>query len=278
MRSLAIFLLLALSGFSAAQNPIRINAGHGRLSGFYRATRAGADQTDEAGSNEKGRYFYLAFFPDGRARRTRLTEGLANFDDAFWMNSDIRTGIPSFIRRWGTYRVSGEQGEIVFANREVWTFNLAKYPGEIECQGRAYQLLDPGQNLRLEGTYKSTKDKDSFITFAPGGKMTQQGIVSKCSGHFSSSMSANGIVGGSVSQGLCIPQPLPGAYHVGDYTLKLIFSNNSNTFPFWAEPGAGSANPTALYIDGVLYELVHASEPVAPPGAVPGAGSTTPQF
>lgn len=278
MRSLSIVLLLALSGLSAAQNPIQVNPGHGRLSGFYRATRAGTDQSDETGANERGRYFYLAFFPDGRARRTRLTEGLANFDDAFWMNSDIRTGIPAYIRRWGTYRVSGDQGQIVFANREVWTFNLAKYPEEIECQGRAYRLLDPGQNLRLQGTYKSTRDKDSFITFTPEGKMNQQGVVSKCSGHFSSSVSASGIVGGSVSQGLCVSQPLPGAYRVGNYTLKLIFSDNSNTFPFWAEPGAGSANPTAIYIDGVQYELVHATEPAAPPGAPAGVGSTTPQF
>lgn len=275
MRSLPILLLLIAPGFLAAQSPRQMNPGPSRLSGLYRATRAGAEQTDAAESNEKGGYFYLAFFPDGRVRRTRLREGLANFDDAFWMNSDIRTGMPAYVRRWGTYRVSGEQGQIVFANREVWTFNLSKYPEEVECQGRAYKLLDPGQNLRLQGTYRSTKDNDTFITFMPGGKMNQQGIVSKCLNHFSSSMSGNGIVGGSVSPMLCVDKPKPGEYRIGDYTLKLNFSDStSNTFPFWAERGAGSADPAAVYIDGVRY--VPAPGPAGAPGMPAVTGSTTP--
>jgi len=246
----AATMVLILAQLAAGQRPAPLQ-NSGRLSGVYRATAPAAS------SEERERYFYLTFFPSGRVRRSRPDIGLRGYDDAYQMNFELRNGIPKEVRRWGTYRLQGEQGQIVFANRDVWNFDLKGYPQTIEAQGRTYALLDSGNGLRLQGTYKNEKE-DSFITFMPNGQMNQQGVVPNCVGggeHYG--MNSHGIVGvtGS-STPFCVDKPLPGGYNLGNYTIELQFPGSSNSFAFWPEPGPNRATPAAVYIDNKKYVLV----------------------
>lgn len=247
-------LIASNAQFAAAQATSTAQAKtSGRLTGVYRAP----EETGRASSQgpNQGRFFYLTFFPDGRVRRTRPEVGLQGFDDAYQMNLDFRSGVPNYVRRWGTYRVAGEQGQILFANRDTWSFDLKEYPQSIQAQGRTYVLLDSGDGLKLQGTYKSTKD-DSFITFMPDGKMNQEGVVANCvSGGQHYGVNSHGVVTSNSAAMLCVAKPLPGGYSIGNYTIKLIFSNSSNAFAFWAEPTSNRTNPPALYIDNIRYDL-----------------------
>lgn len=245
MKNLAILMAM----LTAAQ----ITAAQTKLTGVYRAANEGSSASQ--GADSTGAYFYLTFFADGHVRRTHPEVGLEGFNPAYQMNLDIRSGIPKDVRKWGTYRVSGEQGRMEFANRDVWTFSLKGYPESIECQGRTYILLDSGRGLRLQGTYKSTKD-DALITFADDGKMNQQGIVANCvSGGSSYSVGSGGIATSHSHASLCLDKPLAGGYSIGYYTLKLLFSGSSNAYVFWLEPSSNRGAPPAVYIDNVKYVL-----------------------
>ncbi len=245
--------IVILSQLAAAQNPGKGMRQMETLIGVYRTE--GNNLATAPGMAEDG-FSYLVFFGDGIVLRDRPSQGLQGWDDSFWMQLDFRSGVAPRMQRWGAYLLTNGQRQIIFADREVWSINIARYPQILEIQGRTYVLLDPGTGLKLQGTYKSVKD-DSFITFAPDGRMNQQGLVANCisSGqHFSYN---NGMPSAHAAGNLCLDQPLAGGYSVGYYTLQLRFSNSSQTFAFWADPGASGTNPQALYINGVRYEVIH---------------------
>jgi hypothetical protein len=244
-------LILTATEMSAAQTQIASRPGS--LTGVYRA--ASEANGSSPGVDSRGAFFYLTFFPDGHVRRTHPEVGLRGFNPAYQMNLDIRNGIAKDVRKWGTYRVSGEQGRMEFANHDVWTFNLKGYPESIESQGRTYVLLDSGNGLTLQGTYKSTKD-DALIAFTAEGKMNQQGVVPNCiSGGGTYSLNSRGIMTSHSNASLCLDKPLAGGYSIGDYTLNLLFSDSSNAYAFWPEPSSNRTTPPAVYIDNVKYVL-----------------------
>jgi hypothetical protein len=254
MKYLAILTLIAAQTANA-QGALQSIGHPGRLSGVYRAP-AQANPAVSQGAQTKAGFFYLTFFPDGRVRRTQPELGLQGFDDVYQMNLDFRSGIPNDIRKWGTYRVFGEQGQIAFADRDVWNFSLKGYPRTIECQGRTYVLLDPGNGLTLQGTYKSTKDNDTFITFMTDGTMNQQGVFQNCVSTASFSLNSHGIPVNRAQNMFCVNKPLAGRYTVVNYTLELRLPNSSSpSFAFWPEPGGNRNKPDAVYIDNVRYVL-----------------------
>jgi hypothetical protein len=221
-----------------------------QLGGVFRAPMP----ADPAGN---GPAFYLTFFPDGHVMRGAPDVGLAGYNAAYQMNLDIRSGIAAKIWRWGMYKVSGQQGTIDFADHMSIAFDLKNYPRTIEAVGLTYVLLDPGDGLSVQGTYKSTKD-NSFITFLPGSTMNQQGIVANCisgGSHFS--------YGGSVpsmSSGgrLCLDRPVAGGYRLGSYTIQFVFPDSTTpTFSFWADMTQNRVSPPALYINGVKFVLAN---------------------
>jgi hypothetical protein len=238
-------LFVALTALTAQQA-----AGQTQLSGVFRAPIPG----DPTGNRPA---FYLTFFPDGHVMRGAPGVGLAGYNAAYQMNLDIRSGIAAKIWRWGVYKVSGQQGTIDFADRTSIAFDLRNYPRTIVAVGLTYVLLDPGDGLSVQGTYKSTKD-NSFITFLPGSTMNQQGIVANCisgGSHFS--------YGGSVpsmSSGgrLCLDRPVAGGYRLGSYTIQFVFPDSTTpTFSFWADMTQNRVSPPALYINGVKFVLAN---------------------
>jgi len=257
MKPFAITLIL-LSHLAAAQG---VGTGMRPMEPLIGVYRANGNPSGVAQGHESDPFSYLTFFADGLVRRTPPEEGLQGWDDAFWMNLDRRSGDAGRIARWGTYLLAGGQREIVFADRQVWSIDIRGYPKSIDVQGRTYVLLDSGNALKLQGTYKSVKD-DSFISFAPDGRMNQQGLFANCiSGgqHFSY---GGGMPSAHSGASLCLNKPLAGAYAVGNYTLQLHFPTSSPKFAFWADRGPADrgpagTSPQTLYINGTRYELIH---------------------
>jgi hypothetical protein len=99
--------------------------------------------------------------------------------------------------------------------------------------GLTYVLLDSGDGLSLQGSYRSTKD-NSFITFLPGSTMNQQGIVANCvsSGpRFSYSGSVPSMGSGGR---LCLDRPVAGGHRLGSYTIQFVLPDSTTpTFSFW---------------------------------------------
>jgi hypothetical protein len=246
VKSLAMVVLIVALASSALPNVAQNPASPGQLSGVFRAQMPG----DAAGV---GPSFFLAFFPDGHVMRGAPEGGLAGYNAAYQMSLDIRTGIPARVWRWGVYRVSGQQGNLDFANRDSVAIDLKGYPRTVEAVGLTYMLLDPGDGLGLQGTYRSTKD-NSTISFLPGSMMNQQGIVANCvSGgqHFSYGGSIPSM--SSASQ-LCLDKPKAGAYRIGSYTIQFVFPDSTKpTFSFWADLTQNRVNPPAIYISGVKF-------------------------
>lgn len=220
------------------------------LSGLFRAQMPG----DSAGI---GPSFFLTFFPDGHVMRGAPDAGLAGYNAAYQMNLDIRSGIPAKIWRWGIYHVSGNQAKVEFASGDPVTIDLKSYPRAVEAVGLTYMLLDPGDGLSLQGTYRSTRD-NSAISFLPGSMMNQQGIVANCVNggqHFSYGGSVPSMSSGGQ---LCLDRPVAGAYRLGSYTIQLVLPDSTTpTFSFWADLTDTRMNPPAIYINGVKFVLAN---------------------
>jgi hypothetical protein len=59
---------------------------------------------------------------------------------------------------------------------EVWS--LAQFPDRLQAQSDAYYLLDSGNGLRLDGTYKPSGDAmQPGITFTRDGQFIDEGIL-----------------------------------------------------------------------------------------------------
>lgn len=250
MKSLVMVVLITGLVSSTPQAIAQQPENRAQLSGLFRAQMPG----DTTGV---GPSFFLAFFPDGHVMRGAPDGGLAGYNAAYQMNLDIRSGIPAKVWRWGIYHVSGSQGRIDFVSGDPVMIDLKSYPQAVEAVGLTYMLLDPGDGLSLQGTYRSTKD-DSAISFLPGSMMNQQGIVANCvSGgpHFS--------YGGrvpSMSSGpqLCLDRPLAGAYRLGSYTIQFVLPDSTTpTYSFWADLTQNRVNPPAIYISGVKFVLAN---------------------
>lgn len=225
----------------AAQNTSTLPLRQGQLSGIYRAN----------GTKPDG-HFYLTFFPDGRVKRNQPDEGLERWDDAFWMNLDLRSGDRTRIFRWGTYRVSGDQGQIAFARGDTWNFRI-KDPQTLEAVGRTYVLLDPGNGLALQGTYKSVRG-DASITFTPDGQVVDQGVTANCQSAQSYSYGGK-LPSAHTSSMLCSDKARSGRYRIANYTLTFSFSDGSSpSLVFWVEPGAVGEGKRVIYINDVRYE------------------------
>lgn len=248
MKSLRI-LIVALAS-SVLPNLAQQPASPVQLSGVFRAQMPG----DALGV---GPSFFLAFFPDGHVMRGAPDVGLAGYNAAYQMNLDIRSGIPTKVWRWGTYRVAGQEGHLDFANRDSIAIDLKNYPRTVEAVGLTYVLLDPGDGLSLQSMYRSTKD-NSAINFLPGSMMNQQGIVANCTSggqHFG----YGGNVPSMSSAGqLCLDKPLAGAYRLGSYTIQFVLPDSTTpTFAFWADLTPNRVNPPAIYINGVKFVLAN---------------------
>lgn len=232
-----VFGLKVVAAQSTGTLPLR----QGQLSGIYRAD----------GVNPNG-HFYLTFFADGRVKRNRPDEGLDRWDDVFWMNLDLRSGDRTRIFRWGTYRISGDQGQIAFAKGDTWNFRI-KDPQTLEAVGRTYVLLGSGNGLSLQGTYKSVKG-DASITFTPDGQVVEQGVTSNCQSAQSYSYGGR-VPTAHTGSMLCSDKARSGRYRIANYTLTFSFSDTSSpSSVFWVEPGAAGADKRVLYIDNVKYE------------------------
>lgn len=239
MKYLAVLFLL-LSPFTVAQG----YKGEYGLAGVFRTTI----QPDQ--------FVYLTFFADGRVRRAYPETGLDNWNDAYQMNLDMRSGVAARILAWGTYHISGSTAEIVFANKDTWTLDISHYPQSITAQGATFYLLDPGAGLRLSGTYRSANG-DASLQFSPDGQVMQQGVVANCiSGgpHFSYGGSHPSMSSGGQ---LCLDKPLAGQYVLGFYTLHFRFADGTSpSLAFWGEPTADRTNVRTLYIGNVRYDQV----------------------
>lgn len=232
--------VLCICEFAGAQAPPALQ----RLVGVFRATV------------QPNQYAYLTFFPDGRVRRSYPGEGLDGWDDAYWMNLDMRSGIASKILTWGTYSISGSQAQIVFTNRDTWTVDISRFPQWISTQGAMFYILDPGSGMVLNGTYRSVNG-DALIRFAPDGSLVEQGLVANCVNggpHVSYGGAVPSVNSGSQ---LCLNQPVAGRYTIGYYTLHLGFADGTKpSFAFWGEPNQDRANMRTIYINNIRYDQV----------------------
>lgn len=196
---------------------------------------------------------FLIFFPDGRVHRGIPNASLNGFDDAYWMATDIRSGMPKLIAPWGTFTVSGSQGSIVFIkNRETWPFKI--FPDHLEVRGHSYYLLDPGAGVRLNGTFQPEGDTSKSITFKPDGGVVDNGVTANCGSNFSLS---NGHP--SVGPGVCTDKARIGRYSTVSYGLRLTFPSGNDPTPtllFWLDPGARGGDIRVIYIDKVKYQRV----------------------
>lgn|SRR5690348_668286 len=197
---------------------------------------------------------FLVFFPDGRVHRGIPNAALNGFDDAYWMATDIRSGVPRLIAPWGTFTVAGDQGNIVFIkNRETWPFKIL--PDHLEVHGHSYYLLDSGAGVRLNGTFQAEGDTTKSITFKTDGGVVDKGVTANCGSNFT--LSGGGHP--SVGPGVCTDKARVGRYSTIRYGLKLTFPSGNDPTPtllFWLDPGARGGDIRVIYIDKLKYQRV----------------------
>jgi hypothetical protein len=253
----------------AASNPVAMPAGPGRLAGIYRAaTPPGIDPTSSLDIFDPARntpeFSYLTFFPDGRVKKGLIGLGFSEFQDESQFRHDIANG-GNIAAKWGIYQIAGAGGRIVFADArlagqqlvyglrgETWTFTQA--PGSLQIQGVTYTLLDSGNGMTLEGTYKPSGDQNQpGIQFTRDGQFVDEGILD------SHTSTAIGVVGGGVGigYGFSSPHAGRGRYRISNYGLQMNYANSQapNSL-FFIEPGTPRDNPGVLYIDNVKYQRV----------------------
>jgi hypothetical protein len=219
----------------------------GTLSGVYRLV----DGAHGAGTQSPP---YLVFFASGRMRRSLPNSLLDDYNDAYQMGLDKRMG-PNFSNAWGTYRMVGDQGQIVFINGgETW--DITRYPDRLQVRGATYVLLDPGNGVRLHGTYKPVDDASKSITFRPDGSMVEEGVISDCT-----SSTSYGYSGGNLTTRengrLCFDKPRTGEYRIANYAIELSFPDTTRPrLSFWLEAGAITRDAPVIYIGKVKYQRV----------------------
>jgi hypothetical protein len=242
--------------------------GQAAIPGIYRASAAqvpsaGAlDLSDPAAHTPK--YAFLTIFPDGRIKRGLIQGGFDNYQD----ESNFRHGIASggnWASQWGRYRISGGQGNIVFADGrlagqqlvsglrgEVWSLSVGQ--GSLQANGVTYTLLDGGTGLTLEGTYKPFGDRSQpGIRFTRDGEFFDEGILD------THSSTAVGVVGGglAIGYGFSSPHAGRGTYRISNYGMQMNYSNGqAPEMLFFLEVGANRDSPQVLYIGDVEYRRV----------------------
>ncbi|MFZ0961708.1 MAG: hypothetical protein WAO35_12445, partial [Terriglobia bacterium] len=219
----------------------------GKLSGVYRLVN-GAHGTGAQSPP------YLVFFPDGRMRRSLPNSLLDDYNDAYQMGLDQRSG-PSFSAAWGAYRMTGDQGTIVFFNGgETW--DITKFPDRLRVRGANYVLLDPGNGVRLHGTYRPVDDASKSINFRPDGSMVEEGVISSCTSSTSYGYSGGNLTTRETGR-LCVDKPRTGQYRISNYAIELSFPDTTRPrLSFWLEPGAAARDPAVIYIGQVKYQRV----------------------
>ena len=238
----------------------------GKFNGIFRAAaKEGVDPNslDIADpSRNTPNYRFLVLFSDGTAMRGLPTMGLSAYKAS--VRLDISGGGNS-AARWGVYRMSGNQGRVVFASPtaagqqlvsgrfvgDAW--NIQEYPDHLEVNGSNYILMDSGAAGRtLEGTYKPFGDKRMpGITFTKDGEFNDEGIL-KTGG-----ATAIGIAGGGLAIGYAFNSPGPGrgTYFISNYTLNLNYANGqAPPVLFWIDPGA--AKSQVIYLGDVKFQRV----------------------
>jgi hypothetical protein len=229
------------------------------LSGIYRAaTDSCADQlalSDE--SSKTPGYCYLTFFADGLVRKGLPESGLEGFIEDSAARLDTASGVPSkrggLIYIWGKYQISGDQGQLQWLDRnapgpELDTINVKQYPKKVEIHGDTYVLLQSGNGLKLNGTYKPFGDpKEKGIKFTSDGEFVDEGILN---------YGATAVAVGNVAVGFEPPNGGRGEYGIENYTLTLNYASSSPSALFYLEPGESKTNVTVLYINNVKYKRV----------------------
>jgi hypothetical protein len=180
----------------------------GRIAGIYRAaTRPGVDPAASLDIFDPAKntpdFTFLTFFPDGHVKKGLIENGF----DGYIVDSKFRRDVASggnIAAKWGLLQISAGRARIVFPDPraagqqltyglrgEVWS--LAQFPDRLQAQGDEYYLLDSGNGLRHEGTYKPSGDgRQPGITFTRDGQFIDEGILD------SKTATAMGLVGGGV--------------------------------------------------------------------------------
>lgn len=188
--------------------------GQGKFDGIYRAV----GQTGDPLSPQRGiDYKYVAFFPDGRFLEKLPDQGLDKLNEGV----EIRINPVG----WGTYRMTGDVGRIVFPPDEysrnpiVWAFK--EYSDHLKLRGDDYYLLDRCDGLKLQGTfrrsdYKTTYSARQGITFTLDGRFADEGVLA-----------AAGVMVRNPAGNYDFDDGAPGrgTYRIANYTLELSYSN-----------------------------------------------------
>jgi hypothetical protein len=240
----------------------------GKFSGIFRAeAREGIDPTamleDFSPAKRTANYQFLVLFSDGTAMRGLPTMGLDDYIGS--VRLEIAGGGKP-CSKWGVYRMSGNQGRVVFASPTAAgqqlvsgrlvgdTWSIQEYADHLDINGSSYSLLDGGPlGMKLEGTYKPYGDPTQpGITFTRDGEFIDQGIMK-------AGATAVGVIGGGFAIGYAFSSPGPGrgTYHVSNYTLHLTYANSQAPgVLFWIGPEASRSDARTIYIDNVKFVRV----------------------
>lgn len=150
--------------------------GEAGLSGIY---YRGAVVTELSVSGGRfithAKHTYWCFFPDGRCYYSMPTEGLDNF------SYDYVKGMNGL---WCcTYKLKGDDGVITWGTGGTTvSFRRAGRTLLIKRETDVYELLDPCNGLKLEGTYKREDWQEEIspkegITFSRDGSFVDEGFL-----------------------------------------------------------------------------------------------------
>jgi len=234
-------------------------ADQGGLSGIYRAkTDSCASQIGITDPTPKTPgYCYLTFFSDGLVRKGLPTSGLDGFIEESQARLDTASGVVAksggLIYIWGRYAVSGEEGEIQWLDRnspsaELDTITVRHYPKTLVIHGDTYVLLQSGNGMQLQGTFKPYGDpNEKGITFTSDGEFIDEGILN---------YGATAVGVGNVAMAFEPPNGGRGTYDIDNYTLTLNFANSTPRALFYVVPGSSGEHVSTIYINNVKYVRV----------------------
>lgn len=229
----------APAGAGDAPSRAALPRGKGKFNGIYRAVAQTGDPLSPA---RRIGYRYVTFFSDGRFMEGIPDQGLEGFDqDAAIKRNPVG---------WGTYELSGDVGRVVFPpneySREPIVWPIKEYSDRLVIHGDVYHLLGPGNDLRLEGTFRRSDYKTTYaatqgITFTSDGRFVDEGVL-KAAGV----MVRNAAGGEDFDDGA----PGRGTYHIANYTLELKYANGvTKRTNFYFEPGSPRTGVREFYLN-----------------------------
>ena len=235
-----------------AAKPVPLARGKGKFNGIYR----GMGVVSYTNGGASIRWRYVVFFPDGRFMEGFPDLGMDKLDE----DAEIRRNPVG----WGSYQSSGGpdgHGKIVFLitdpehEKEPIVWDLKEYPDHLQVNGDKYQLLERGDGMKLEGTFRRADYKTLYagsqqgITFTSDGKFRDEGVFK----------AAAVMVRQPVGNGYDFDDGAPGSgtYRIANYTLELTYSNGRvKRTSIFLEPGASKTGVREFYLNTYKFARV----------------------